>query len=187
MRPSIYLQLPWVFFPPLFLLAQALLIFSLISLLCFCCILFITIWFGITLLKFCDFHPKIRQDSFLYFVTGRASPDLPLRSVLVKIIELRCVVQSSGGGMATNPQLPQEHDGYHPAEGQQGGCRGQAGPGVPVRQGQHGWRAVPQEDWPQDLQELQGPVDCAWEDVQWLQCWWDVSGYSPSFGWRISM
>lgn len=32
------------------------------------------------------------------------------------------LVQGSGGGMATNPQLPQEHDGNQPDKEQQGGC-----------------------------------------------------------------
>jgi len=58
---------------------------------------------------------------FVSFSRNSTYLDLPLAFVVVKIIieqqhSFRAV-QGSGGGMATNPQLPQEHDGYYPAEG----------------------------------------------------------------------
>lgn len=84
-----------------------------------------------------------------------------------------CVIlqQGTGGRMATNPQLQEEHHGDEPAcSERQRRRRGEAGSGIrlPLCQGEHGWCSLPQEGGPQDVQELQGALFGSGEDVQLL-------------------
>lgn len=96
-------------------------------------------------------------------------------------------LQSSGGGMATGPVVPEEH---HVGAVRQGRRRQQrrrqvlAGGGgsssswrCRVREGELGRRAIPAQGGPQDVQELPGAVQGAREDVQLLHHWYTLNNY----------
>ena len=74
---------------------------------------------------------------------------------------MRCCrsVQSAGGGMAARAELPEEHPRRQrlQEQGARGGGRVRRRR-AHVRQGEHGWRALPQEGGHQDVLQLQGPL-----------------------------
>jgi hypothetical protein len=81
-------------------------------------------------------------------------------------------VQGAGGGMAARAELPEEHPRRErlQEQGAGGGGRRVCGP-AHVREGEHGWRALPQEGGHQDVLQLRGPLRGAREDVQLLHRW----------------
>ena len=74
--------------------------------------------------------------------------------------------------MAAHAQLPEEYPRRRDRlqeQGADGGGRVRSW--AHVREGEHGWRALPQEGGHQDVLQLRGPLPGAREDVQLLHRW----------------
>jgi len=67
-------------------------------------------------------------------------------------------VQSAVGGMAPHVELPEEHPCRECLQEQGAGVGGRVQRRAHVCEGEHGWRALPQEGGHQDVLQLQGPL-----------------------------